>query len=81
MSWRWVKRPAQTGPQGTDLTGQVLLGLREALASAISDIFVIGLAVIVVALAVTLLLKEVPLKSRHSQDESVSTAEPGDGDG
>jgi hypothetical protein len=59
----------------------VLLGLREALASAISDIFVIGLAVIVVAFAVTLLLKEVPLKSRHSQDEPVSTAEPGAGDG
>lgn len=65
---------SQAGPQGADLTDQVLLGLREALASAISDIFVIVLAVMIVALAVTLLLKEVPLKGRHFQDEPVSTA-------
>ena len=53
------------GDQGPDLLQQFVIVLKGVLASAITDVFVIALAVIVVAWVVTLFLKEVPLRRSH----------------
>ena len=52
-----------------ELADELLIGLRESLASAISDVFVISLAAVAVAFAATLLLKEVPLRGRRPEGE------------
>jgi EmrB/QacA subfamily drug resistance transporter len=52
---------AMLGPE----TGRFLQVTKVALATAITDVFVIGTAVIVVAFVVTLFLKEVPLRRSH----------------
>ena len=70
----------QTGSEGSELADQIVMGLRESLASAISDVFVISLAVVAVALAATLFLKEVPLRGRQPRAESVPATEPGTDD-
>ena len=56
---------SQLGDEGPGLLERFMTVLREALASAITDVFVIALAVIVVAWVVTLFLKEVPLRRSH----------------
>ena len=55
----------QFGPQGDSLLQQFMAVLKGSLASAITDVFVIALAVIAVAWVVTLFLKEVPLRRSH----------------
>lgn len=65
---------AQMGPQGAELARQVVLGLREALAFAISNVFVVSLLVLALAFALTLLLKEIPLQRRRHG--AVAPAEP-----
>ena len=60
---------SELGPDGLRMAEQVVLALREALAMAISDVFVIGLAAVGVAFLVTLFLKEVPLKRSHGHTE------------
>ncbi len=65
---------AQMGPQGAELARQVVLGLREALAFAISNVFVVSLVVLALAFVVTLLLKEIPLQRRRHG--AVAPAEP-----
>ncbi len=50
---------------GTDLTGRFLELVGADLATAITYVFTIGAAVIVVAFVATLFLKEVPLKRSH----------------
>ena len=52
------------GPDGVLLADQLIQTLRESLASAIGDIFVISVAATLSALVVTLFLKEVPLRGR-----------------
>ena len=55
------------GPQGVTATmvDELFHVLRESLAMSISDVFVIGTAALAVAFAVTLFLKEVPLRRSH----------------
>ena len=53
------------GYYGAELREQFMILLKEALASAITDVFVISTVVILVAWVVTLLLKEVPLRRSH----------------
>jgi len=53
------------GAQGAALYEQALQVLRDSLASAISHVFVIALVLILVAFAVNLFLKEVPLRKQH----------------
>jgi hypothetical protein len=53
------------GALGTDLAGRFLELVKGDLAAAITDVFTIGAAVIVVAFVATLFLKEVPLKRSH----------------
>jgi len=50
---------------GPEIAGQFLQVTKVALATAITDVFVIGTGVIVAALVVTLFLKEVPLRRSH----------------
>ena len=56
---------SQFGENGPALAQQFTVVLKSALATAITDVFVIGTVVIVVALIVTLFLKEVPLRRSH----------------
>jgi hypothetical protein len=56
---------SQFGEQGPALTQQFTTVLKSALATAITDVFVIGTVVIVLGLVVTLFLKEVPLRRSH----------------
>lgn len=58
----------QTG--NLDLSRQIVQTLREALATAIGDIFLVSVIVLVVALAVTIFLKEIPLRGREYYSES-----------
>ena len=50
------------GPQGTQLFQQLLSTLREALNSALAEVFFIALCVIGVAFVVNLFIKEIPLR-------------------
>jgi hypothetical protein len=47
------------------LFAQFLDGLRQALASAISEVFVIGLAIVFMGLIATFFLKEIPLRKKN----------------
>ena len=53
---------ADRGPEGAETVAQLLATLRETLASAIGDVFLLTVATLVVALLVTLFLEEVPLR-------------------
>lgn len=56
---------SQFGAQGDALLQQFMAVLKGSLASAITDVFVIALVVILLAWVVTLFLKEVPLRRSH----------------
>lgn len=53
------------GPQGAALFEQLLETLKVALNSAITQIFFIGLFVVIVAWVVNLFIKEIPLRKEH----------------
>ena len=55
----------QLGQQGTVLFDQVLESLKLALSSAITQVFLIGLVVVVIAWVVNLFIKEIPLRKSH----------------
>ena len=55
---------SQTGSQGSGLFEQLLDALRHALSSALSEVFLITLAVIVVAWLTVIFLKEIALRGR-----------------
>ncbi|MCX5991843.1 MAG: MDR family MFS transporter [Chloroflexi bacterium] len=57
------------GQQGADMAERFVHVLKESLAMAISDVFVVGTAALAVAFAVTLFLKEVPLRRSHKPEE------------
>jgi EmrB/QacA subfamily drug resistance transporter len=50
---------------GPEMMAQFLQVMKGALASAITDVFAIGAVIVVLAFAVTLFLKEVPLRRSH----------------
>lgn len=54
--------------EGADL--QVMQALRESLATAISDVFLLGLAIVGVAFVVHMFLKEIPLRRHHVMAEA-----------
>ena len=56
------------GPDGVLLADQLILTLREALALAIGDVFVVSAAATLSAAVVTLFLKEVPLSPNPPKD-------------
>lgn len=55
---------ATFGTQGAALFEQVLSTLREALNSALAEVFLLGIAVTIVAFIVNLFLKEIPLRKQ-----------------
>ncbi|MBI4295622.1 MAG: MFS transporter [Chloroflexi bacterium] len=59
----------QLGPQGTAYYSNVLQSLRHALASSITDVFLFGVMVGVLALALHAFIKEVPLRKGHPSEE------------
>ena len=64
----------QAGAQGAALFEQTMQALRQALASALTEAFLIGLLITVVALLVNFFIKEIPLRKHH---EALETPEPG----
>ena len=56
---------AGRGAQGGELVTQLLTALRETLASAIGDVFVVVTAALAIAFVVTVFLREVPLRTRR----------------
>ncbi len=57
------------GDQGPALFEQTLQGVREALASAISEAFFISLFAAIAAVVVGIFLKEIPLRKRYTDEE------------
>ena len=53
---------SEMGPGGTDIAQELLTTLRAALASAIGDVFVVGLVAVGVAIGATYFIKEIPLR-------------------
>ncbi len=67
---------AQTGPQGARLGQEMVQALRASLATAISDVFLIALVGIVLAVVVTLFLKEIPLQGRRAAPTAMKSEAP-----
>ncbi len=55
---------AALGPQGITLFEQVLSALRQALNSALAEVFLLGLAVTILAFIINIFLKEIPLRKQ-----------------
>ena len=67
-------RLADVGPETAATVQPLLAGMREALAGAVGEVFLVALFVTVAAFGVTLFLKEMPLKS-GGRRKSVPTDE------
>ncbi len=52
------------GPLGEELLEQLIFALRKSLSMAISDVFLVGMALVAAAVLLTVFLKEIPLKKR-----------------
>ena len=65
------------GGQGDQLFNQVILTVRTALSVAITDLFVIGMVFMLLSLAVTFFLTEVPLRRTLAEAAGVAMAEGG----
>ena len=64
---------ASKGAQGDEMVAQLLTALRETLASAIGDVFILVAAALVIAFVVTIFLREVPLRTRRPGAPSSET--------
>jgi EmrB/QacA subfamily drug resistance transporter len=53
-------------PQGQTILAQMFVAIKAALASAIAECFLIAMVIIIIALGVTLFLKEIPLRKHHA---------------
>ena len=60
---------ADRGEEGTEILSNLLMTLRESLAGAISDVFVLGAVTLAVGFVATIFLKEVPLRTRGPERE------------
>jgi len=69
------------GPQGQALFQQLMEAMRSSLATAITQLFLLGAGAMVLAFMVTLFLREIPLRRSHKADEgAIAEAAPTDGD-
>ncbi|MBI4266796.1 MAG: MFS transporter [Chloroflexi bacterium] len=59
----------QYGPPDGALFQQLLEALRQALTTALSQLFLISLAVVLIAFVINLFLKEIPLRREHVTEE------------
>jgi EmrB/QacA subfamily drug resistance transporter len=57
---------AQMGPQGPAIFEEILQALRQALDSALSEVFLVGFFILVLAFIVNLFIKEIPLRKQHN---------------
>ena len=64
---------ADRGEEGAEILSSLLMTLRESLAGAISDVFVLGAVTLAVGFVATLFLKEVPLRTRGPKRGSSET--------
>ena len=55
---------ADRGEEGAEILSDLLVTLRESLAGAISDVFILGAITLAVGFVATIFLKEVPLRTR-----------------
>jgi EmrB/QacA subfamily drug resistance transporter len=53
----------------TDVFDQFILGVREALSSAVTHVFLIGVFVILAAWMINLFVKEIPLRKKHFEED------------
>ena len=58
------------GPQGADLMQQLMHGLRGALATSITAVFLVGVVAVALGFVATLFLKELPLQKRYQIEEA-----------
>jgi EmrB/QacA subfamily drug resistance transporter len=65
------------GAQGHQLFLAFMDAVRHSLASAISDLFVLGTVIGILGLVTVLFLKEVPLRRTHAMEEAQEAAEEG----
>ncbi|HVB64191.1 MAG TPA: MDR family MFS transporter [Nitrolancea sp.] len=63
------------GAQGDHLYNEVILTVRDGLSVAITDLYIIGMVFMLLALAVTLFLKEVPLRRTLTESPAVGMME------
>ncbi len=59
------KTLAQLGPQSAQVFDQIISALRQSLMSALTEVFLIGLAVTIAAFIINLFIKEIPLRRQH----------------
>ncbi len=58
------------GAQGTTAYNQLLQALRQSLDSALAQVFLIGLVIILIAFILNFFLREIPLRKKHSVQPS-----------
>ncbi len=58
----------QLGPQGEALFETLLQAMRDSLSHALSQVFLLGLFLVLVAFVVNLFIKEVPLRREHTHE-------------
>ena len=58
------------GAQGTTAYNQLLKALRQSLDSALAQVFLIGLVIILIAFILNFFLREIPLRKKHSVQPS-----------
>jgi EmrB/QacA subfamily drug resistance transporter len=59
---------AGLGEQGIELYNNLVITLREALNTALSNVFLVGLVVILFALVASLFIKQIPLRKHNNTD-------------
>jgi EmrB/QacA subfamily drug resistance transporter len=69
-------RFAQLGPHGPALLEQVLAAIRQALALALHDVFLVGGVLVGLAFVLLCFLREVPLRRSHAVTRSDGAAPP-----
>ncbi len=66
------------GPKGPELAEQLVLGLKQSLATAINGVFLFSLAIVLLAIVATVFLKETPLRrSERAASQEPSVPPPG----
>ncbi|MDA1188637.1 MAG: MDR family MFS transporter [Chloroflexi bacterium] len=63
----------ESGANGMDIAQQIVHTLREVLTSALSDVFLVTLGVTIIAIIITLFLKEIPLRTSNAVTEPEET--------
>ena len=67
---------AGLGLEGAEMAQQLMTALKQALAMAISDVFLLGLAAVAAGLVATMFLREIPLKRSYRAEEVREESRP-----